>query len=78
MRKRWNATVSYRELTTILTTVGLPDTSTYTTIELVSCLVTPPPVPTDQKVGSSNLFGRALCEASIHRPRLHQRPSVAQ
>ena len=24
-----------------MTTVGLPDTSTYTTIELVSCLVTP-------------------------------------
>jgi hypothetical protein len=29
-------------LTTTMTTVGLPDTSTYTTRELVSCLVTPP------------------------------------
>lgn len=28
-------------LTTTMTTVGLPDTSTYTTIELVSCLVVP-------------------------------------
>ena len=44
MRKRWSAAVSHRELTTVLTTtmttVGLPDTSTYTTPELVSCLVT--------------------------------------
>jgi hypothetical protein len=29
-------------LTTTMTTVRLPDTSTYTTRELVSCLVTPP------------------------------------
>ena len=29
-------------LTTPLTTAGLPDASTYTTIELISCLVTPP------------------------------------
>ena len=28
-------------LTTTMTTVALPDTSTYTTIETVSCLVTP-------------------------------------
>ncbi len=28
-------------LTTTMTTVGLPDTSTYTTIELISCLVAP-------------------------------------
>jgi hypothetical protein len=45
MRKRWNAAVSYRELTTILTTtmttVGLPDTSAYTTREFVSRLVAP-------------------------------------
>ena len=45
MRKRWDAAVSPRELTTVLTTtmttVGLPDTSTYTTIEPVSCLVAP-------------------------------------
>ena len=44
-----SAAVSLRELTTVLTTtmttVGLPDTSTYTTIEIVSCLV-----PTDQKI----------------------------
>jgi len=37
---------SHRELTTLLTTtmttVGLSDTSTCTTTELVSCLVTPP------------------------------------
>jgi hypothetical protein len=41
-----SAAVPHHELTTVLTTtmttVGLPDTSTYTTIELVSCLVTPP------------------------------------
>ena len=39
-------TLFRRELTTVLTTtmttVGLPDTSTYTTIEFVSCLVAPP------------------------------------
>jgi hypothetical protein len=29
-------------LTTTMTTVGLPDASTYTTIELASCLITPP------------------------------------
>ena len=44
MRKP-GAAVSRRELTTVLTTtmttVGLPDTVTYTTIELVSCLVAP-------------------------------------
>jgi hypothetical protein len=37
--------ISHREpttvLTTTMTTVGLPDTFTYTTIELVSCLVVP-------------------------------------
>jgi hypothetical protein len=39
-----NAVVSHRVLTTLLTTmttVVLPDTSTYTTMELVSCLITP-------------------------------------
>jgi hypothetical protein len=40
-----SAAVSHRELTTALTTtmttVGLPDTFTYTTTELVSCLVEP-------------------------------------
>src|ERR1700740_1450424 len=38
------AAVSHRDLTTALTTmttVGLPDTFTYTTTELVSCLVEP-------------------------------------
>jgi hypothetical protein len=44
MRKR-GATISHRELTTVLTTtmttVGLADTSSYTTTELVSCLVIP-------------------------------------
>jgi hypothetical protein len=33
-----------------MTTVGLPDASTYTTIEVVSCLIAHRPVPTDQKV----------------------------
>ena len=47
MRKRWECAPSrYHDLTTVLTTTmttaGLPDASTYTTIELVSCLVTPP------------------------------------
>jgi hypothetical protein len=41
-----SAAVSHHALTTVLTTtmttVGLPDTSTYTTIKLASCLVTPP------------------------------------
>jgi hypothetical protein len=45
MRKRRNAAVSHRELTTIvttpMTTVRLPDTTTYTTVELASHLVTP-------------------------------------
>jgi hypothetical protein len=40
-----SAAVSHRELTpaltTTMTTVGLPDTFTYTTTELVSCLVEP-------------------------------------
>ena len=43
MRKRWSAAVSHGELTTVLTTtmttVRLPDTFTYTTTELASCLV---------------------------------------
>src|ERR1700687_1099460 len=42
---RTHPAVSHRELTTVLTTtmttVGLPDTSTYTTIELASSLVAP-------------------------------------
>ena len=47
-----------------MTTVRLPDTSTYTTTELVSCLVAPhQPVPTDQKVdrqqGSSQQINTA-------------------
>ena len=58
-----SAAVSRRELTTVMTTtmttVRLPDTLTYATIELASSLVTYPPVPTDQKVGGSNPFGRA-------------------
>jgi len=37
-------------LTTTMTTVGLPDTSAYPTLELVSCLIAPSAVPTDQKV----------------------------
>ena len=32
-----------------MTTVGLPDTLTYATVELASCLVTPSALPTDQK-----------------------------
>jgi hypothetical protein len=43
---RGNAALSHHEpttlLTTTMTTVGLPDTSTDMTLELVSCLVTPP------------------------------------
>jgi hypothetical protein len=38
-----------------MTTVGLPDTSTHTTIELVSCLVTPPEL-------------RQLMKTSLHEP----------
>ena len=53
---------SFRVLTTVLTTtmttVGLLDTHTYTTIGPLSCLVTPSQLPTDQKVGGSNPFGR--------------------
>jgi hypothetical protein len=44
MTKRWNAAITHRELTTILTTmttVGLTDASAYTTQELVAWLVTP-------------------------------------
>jgi hypothetical protein len=45
MRIRWEYRC-FTPLTTLLTTtkttVGLPDTFTYTKIELVSCLVTPP------------------------------------
>jgi hypothetical protein len=37
-------------LTTTMTTVGLPDTSAYPTLELVSCLIAQSAVPTDQKV----------------------------
>ena len=44
-RKWWECRCFHRELTTLLTTtmttVGLPDTSTYTTLDLVSCLVAP-------------------------------------
>jgi hypothetical protein len=46
-------------LTTTMTTVGLPDTLTYATIELVRVWSRHPPVRTDQKVGGSNPFGRA-------------------
>ncbi|MDT5354826.1 MAG: hypothetical protein QOJ56_3358 [Mycobacterium sp.] len=44
MGKRWECRYSHNDLTTVLTTttVALPDTSTYTTVELASCLVTPP------------------------------------
>jgi hypothetical protein len=43
-----------------MTTVGLPDTSTDATSELVSAWSRDLPVPTDQKVGGSNPFGRAF------------------
>jgi hypothetical protein len=50
--KRWECRCSHDDLTTVLTTtmttVALPDTSTYTTVELASCLVTPL-VPTDHE-----------------------------
>jgi hypothetical protein len=45
MRKRWQCRCFAPELTTVLTTtmttVGLPDTPTYTTIGPLSCLVAP-------------------------------------
>jgi hypothetical protein len=71
MRKRWECAVSHRELTTVLTatmtTVGLPDTTTYTTIELVSCLV----AQSACAYGSEGLgFGslRARPTVGINRP----------
>jgi hypothetical protein len=51
----------HRELTTILTTtmttVGLPDTSTYTTRELVSLLVTPSACAYGSEGWVRNFFG---------------------
>jgi len=42
-----------------MTTAGLPDTSTYTTREFVSCLVTPSACAYGSEGWSSNPFGRA-------------------
>ena len=56
-----NAAVSHRELTTLLTTtmttVGLPDASTYATIELISCLVTASARAYGSEVSSSHECG---------------------
>ncbi len=41
-----------------MTTVRLPDTSTYTTIELVSCLLTTPAPAYGSEVSSSHERGR--------------------
>jgi hypothetical protein len=62
-RRQRECRCSHRELTTALptamTTVGLPDTFTYTTTELVSCLVEPSACAHGSE-GSrfSNPFGR--------------------
>jgi hypothetical protein len=45
-------------LTTTMTTVGLPDTSTYTTLELVSCLVAPSACAYGPEVSNSHESGR--------------------
>jgi hypothetical protein len=67
---------SQRELTTVLTTtmttVRRSHTSPDTRTELVPCLVTRAPVPTVQKVGGSNPFGRTQYQRrfpSLRRPR---------
>jgi hypothetical protein len=60
-------------LTTTMTTVGLPDASTYTTIELVSCLVE----PSACAYGSEGLeFGslRGRPTVGINRPVSGSRP----
>jgi hypothetical protein len=64
-----------------MTTVGLRDTSTYTTVELVSCLVTPPAraygskgrlaarrQPTDQYDGALDITGDHIGAAQWHWP----------
>ena len=49
-------------LTTTMTTVRLPDTSTYTTSELVLCLVAPSACAYDQKVGDANPLARSTSQ----------------
>jgi len=68
MRKP-GAAVSRRELTTVLTTtmttVGLPDTSTYRTIELVPCLVAESACAYGSEGQGFESFGRALRARSV-------------
>ena len=47
-----------------MTTVGLPDTLTYATVELASCLVTPSALPTDQK--SAQFARKRPTEVLVH------------
>src|SRR5258708_30355995 len=67
-----SAAVSHRELTTALTTtmttIGLPDTFTYTTTELVSCPVVSSACAYDQKVRASHERGRGrrACRPDVH------------
>ena len=60
---------SFRVLTTILTTtmttVGLLDTHTYTTIGPLSCLVTPSACAYGSEGGGSNPFGRTQLTAAF-------------
>jgi len=50
-----------------MTTVALPDTSTYTTVELASCLVMPPAVPTDHRFDFHPLrIRRAVCIGALN------------
>jgi hypothetical protein len=80
-----SAAVSHRELTTVrtttMTTVGLPDTLTYATVELASCLVTPSAraygskgrlaarrQPTDQYDGALDTTGDHIGAPQWHWP----------
>jgi hypothetical protein len=63
MRKRWEAAVSHRELTTVVTPHNdddsrLPDAFPYTTIELVSSLVVPSACDYGSEGWGSNPFAR--------------------
>jgi hypothetical protein len=58
MTKRWNAAITHRELTTILTTWGSPRPPPTRHRNSYRGWSRRRPVPTDQKVGGSNPFGR--------------------
>jgi hypothetical protein len=60
--------VAMTVLTTTITTVGLPDTSTYTTIELVSRLVTPSAHTYGSEGWGSNPFGCTSCGSTSPPP----------